>query len=237
MERTKLELVIPIFVVYCFCFVSLSVAKNSLQMAELEKVFIAKQAITPEECKALEVREADSSTELFRVIAGDETETATRIGMFIPNRIMDILDIVSFQIYVPLVLKTPGFHITRFCNILELSVGGEEGIGWEYRRNLCLYASLGYETNLLGLTGYHFNSAGIGTNWGGDGRSGSGEREYAKELSYNKLNEAIYGDEVRDPWGIGFYDDLEIHPVEIFDAIVGWITFGFVDISGDDYAP
>ena len=237
MKRARIGRMIVLLIVCCFFFASMSFAEADFSLAEMQKVSIARQSITSEECHSLEARESNCSRELFHIMGGDEAEIVARILWFIPNRTMDVLDIVSFQIGLALRLRTPGFHITRFCNILELSIGWEEGIGWLYRRNLCLYGSMEHEANLLALTGYYFNTAGVGTNWLGDYRAGSGEREHKKPLTYNRLSEAIYADEVRDPWGIGSYDDFEIHPVEIVDAIVGWLTFGFVDISADDYGP
>ena len=59
-----------------------------------------------------------------------------------------------------------------------------------------------------------------------------------------ELGDAIYQERYRDPWAIGVAwgpvllsprVEVDIHPVEIADFLVGLVTLGKVDLSRDDY--
>ncbi|MBN1866399.1 hypothetical protein JW916_03810 [Candidatus Sumerlaeota bacterium] len=163
-----------------------------------------------------------------------------RILLFLPDRILDCADMVTFGAGIGIGLGAEA-HATRWAG-LGMQGHGEVGIHWYYNRNLTPlivdYASL----IVFGpFQAYAVGFAGAGTAWS-RGRPGTGTQTF-DEGGLFSLDDSIVQDGWWDPWGIGASVFLvfagveaEVHPIEIADCVVGLVTFGFVDISRDDFA-
>ena len=184
-----------------------------------------------------------------------EPNFTARLFFFLPNRILDLLDIVSFRVGLGFGYPTIDVHVTRF-----FTFGGDcsrgEGVGnasvnplaWRYKRNLCAEV---YATESMGfgpMYDYRFTRLGFGSGWD-NGAPGSGTKEYScdeRDSWITRLDEPVYVDGERDPWEVGaalgmfpfaafgIRGELGIHPVELVDFVFGFVTGGGVDVVGDD---
>jgi len=163
--------------------------------------------------------------------------------VFLPDRVLDFLDLVSFGLGVGY-----GFDIHRqitcYFHVPALGIYRSFNfINWYYKRNLCWCIRKEEEAGLFDAVIYRSEFRGSGTGWN-EGRRGSGEKSYSKR-GLASADDDIHHEGFRDPWAIGLaYGpailsprvEIEIHPVELADFVVGLVTFGLVDISEDDLA-
>jgi hypothetical protein len=152
-----------------------------------------------------------------------------RIALYLPDRALDLLDVVSFDVHVG-----PGLyanvHATR---ALQFGAGARAvvGLGWHDQRSLgaALQGEAGLWALAFATEAYGGMLAGTsGIVGGSHGLTGLVEP-----------TDAVFQD-YRDYWAVGAGVtvlvagvDVDVHPVEIADAIVGFTT---VDFLHDDLA-
>ncbi|NQU45418.1 hypothetical protein HQ520_19220 [bacterium] len=195
-------------------------------VADLRKAFAPARPLSSDEMARFALAEDASLGDL---LAGG---VARRILLFIPDRILDVLDVLSLSVGIPIGL---GFeaHVTRWVSV---GIGGSGAIAlhWSYNRNLALAPVGGAWLSLGPLAFYSLSYAGLGTGWS-QGRPGGGGQSFNKFGIFSIQDEMVQ-EGWTDPFGVGVGHILEIHPIEIADFVVGLVTLGFVDISGDDFA-
>ena len=153
---------------------------------------------------------------------------AARICLYVPDRILDFLDIVSFDLHMgPSAFIN--LHATRAA---QAGAGGRVvgGIGWHRQRSLGIQYQteggvavlpFGAQGHLLGSVG----SSGFGSSMG-------------HIAGLHRPSSEIYQD-YRDYWAVGTSAsafigmDVDFHPLQLADFIVGW---GLVDFLNDDFA-
>ncbi len=151
-----------------------------------------------------------------------------RIWLYVPDRILDFLDIVSFDLHMGPSLFV-NLHATRAA---QAGAGGRivGGVGWHRQRSLGLQYQteggvavlpFGAQGHLLGSVG----TSGLGSSMG-------------CLAGLHRPSSEIYQD-YRDYWAVGVSAssfigiDIDFHPVQLADFIVGW---GLVDFLNDDFA-
>jgi hypothetical protein len=168
---------------------------------------------------------------------------AARILFFLPDRTLDLLDTVSFGVGIG-----AGFdvHQQATCSLHLPTLGTYRSfnfLNWYHKRNLCMCTREETEFGLLFLSVYRSEFFGAGTGWN-EGSAGSGLKDYA-QIGLASADHPIHKEKFRDPWAIGAHYgplllsprlELEIHPTEIVDFLLGTLTFGAVDLLGDDLA-
>jgi len=173
-----------------------------------------------------------------------QADAGTRLVMFLPDRVLDLLDTVSFGLGIGY-----GFDIHRqiTCGLHIPTLGVYQSfnfINWYHNRNLCWCIRTEEEAGLLPMVAYESTFTGAGTGWD-NGEPGEGTKTYRKEAGEGSPDDPIHTEGFRDPWAIGIgYGpvilsprlELEIHPVELVDFAIGFISLGFIDISEDDLA-
>jgi hypothetical protein len=166
---------------------------------------------------------------------------ARRAAMFVPDRFLDMLDMVSVGLGVGY-----GFdvnrHLTYYMHVPTLGAYRSFNFfNWYPNRNLCWSINQEREAGILTVYRYNSRFDGGGTGWD-NGEPGSGIKTYAEKYSVDVLD-PIYQDGYRDVWALGVaYGpvilspriEFDIHPVEVADFAVGFLTLGLVDIRDDD---
>jgi len=170
-----------------------------------------------------------------------EPPVVYRLVYFLPDRLLDALDIGSFGVGIGY-----GFDIHQqiTCRFHVPTLGAYQTINflnWYHRRNLCLCTRGEAEFGLGPFVLYHSGFMGAGTGWD-QGRPGAGLKTYA-DVGMGGPSDAVHQEGFRDPWAIGGHYgpfivsprvEFEIHPSEVVDFIVGTLTFGRVDLTQDD---
>ena len=165
-----------------------------------------------------------------------------RVGWFIPDRCLDLLDILSVGLGGGYGISA-NRQITAWCHVPTIGAYRCWNIfNWKYNRNFSWWIEKeGLDFGLLPLYSYRYKLKGSGTGWD-NGAPGEGVKEYDGHL-IAKLDDPMYAEGTADPWAIGgAYGpailspriELALHPVEIGDFIAGLFTLGFVDIRSDD---
>jgi len=154
---------------------------------------------------------------------------AARVLLYLPDRILDLFDIISFDVHFGLGLYLD-VHVTQ-----ALQAGGGfrtvGGIGWHDHRSLGLSTRFDAGLNLLCFGTQYYNGSLIGT---------SGIRSTNGGVAgIHKPWNRIYQEQI-DYWNYGFHAtaviagvDFDYHLIEIYDFLVGWLTF---DPLNDDFA-
>jgi len=152
-----------------------------------------------------------------------------RIAWYLPDRVLDLLDIFSFDVHIG-VGALANVHVTRAFQFGAgfRSVGG---VGWHDMRNLGVRTQAEAGFNLLAFGTQAVSAMQAGT---------SGVTGGAWDLAgFHGPRDDIYRDD-RDYWAIGAQVtaavagvDVDVHPVEIFDGLVGFFLF---DPLHDDFA-
>lgn len=152
-----------------------------------------------------------------------------RIGWYLPDRILDILDVFSFDVHVGFGVYVDA-HATRW---LGLAVGGRVigGFGWHEHRSLGVQAKGEGGLSVLAFDGSGRFASRAGTSgvdaWGG-GHGGvmtPGDGYFQEYMDFWALGASVTG-------GLAGAE-VDVHPLEIFDLLVGWFLF---DPLGDDFA-
>jgi hypothetical protein len=158
-----------------------------------------------------------------------ERSTEAKILLYLPDRILDLFDILSFDVHVG-----PGLylnlHVTR---AIQVGVGfhGTAGLGWHDHRSLGALAQAESGIVVVALGAQAFAGASAGT---------SGVWATADTLAgLHQPSDRVY-QELRDYWAIGesftiilFGMEWDLHPVELADFFLGWAG---IDILNDDFA-
>ncbi len=148
---------------------------------------------------------------------------------YLPDRVLDIFDIVSFDVHLGFGIWVDA-HATR---ALQVTAGFRTvgGFGWHDHRSLGIQTQSQAALNLLpfGAEGYSAMQAGT-----------SGVRAGTwSEAGLHNPSSRLYQD-YKDYWAIGggatavvAGAEVDVHPIEIFDFLVGWFLF---DPSNDGFA-
>jgi len=158
-----------------------------------------------------------------------DRSVAAHIFLYLPDRLLDVLDCVSFDVHFGLGLLV-NLHVTRAA---QFGIGGRAvgGIGWHDHR------SLGF----LGVTESEFVLPAFGTQAYAGGMVGtSGVFGCSDSLAgLHRPSKRLYQN-MRDYWAVGVSAtalilgvDVDLHPVEFADLLVGFSTFDFLH---DDFA-
>ena len=205
------------------------------RMIEASQLATAVKLVDPE-YPGLEEIAASASPIYTRPILGSNKaarypvsrSAIARVLLYVPDRILDFLDIVSFDIHMG-----PGLlanvHATR---AVQLGAGGRAvgGVGWHDQRSLGFQYQTegGIEVLTFGAQGLSIGSVGT-----------SGLRAAGGSIAgLHRPSNEIYQD-YRDYWAIGasatyfIGADIDFHPVQLADFILGWSTYDFLN---DDFA-
>jgi len=158
-----------------------------------------------------------------------ERSTTAKVLLYLPDRILDLLDIISFDAHFG-----PGiylnYHVTR---AVQAGIGfhGTGGLGWHDHRSLGALGQAESGIVLVALGAQAFAGSMAGT---------SGVRTTADSMAgLHQPSDRIYL-ELRDYWAIGesftailIGLEWDLHPVELADFFLGW---GGIDILNDDFA-
>ncbi len=213
---------------------------SSGKKAEAVKLIIAVQALHPDDEKvnaildqlSAEEREAllDSSLLGFNKASRAEVEssTAEKVLWYLPDRIMDFIDAFSVSVGFGAQLGG-GVWVTRSLQAV-LFVGSSADIGFFQKRNIGVRAETSADVVLGPIGGSAISGTRVGT---------GGVDQTTSVLWLHVPSEKIY-QEYRDYWGVGakiglIYLGLEVeyHPIEIYDFLLGLVTF---DPLNDDFA-
>lgn len=152
-----------------------------------------------------------------------------RVLLYLPDRILDLLDLFSFDVHVG-----PGLfldlHVTR---VAQVGVGGRfvGGLGWHEGR------SLGGQFQGESALNIPF----VGTSAYLGGRAGTSGLAMTRQAIFDlhRPSDPMY-QEWRDYWAVGVAAtagvagvDFDLHPLELVDFIVGFAT---IDFLRDDFA-
>lgn len=208
--------------------------------AEAYPLVDAALAVDPDHAAALDLRASlpGGAAEIYeRPVLGSnvarrpatERSIPAEILLYLPDRVLDLLDLVSFDVHVGPGLYA-NLHATR---ALQLGAGlrSTAGLGWHDHRSLGLLARSESGLALGPLGAQTYAGTLVGT---------SGVRSTADGLAplYGP-GDAVY-QELQDYWAVGSSVtlglvgvDLELHPVELVDLLLGLAA---VDLLHDDFA-
>lgn len=157
-----------------------------------------------------------------------QATTMERVLWYIPDRIMDYIDMVTLEINVGAQLGF-GVWLTRAVQVV-LFTGSTAGIGYYQKKQLGARVEASAEIGLGPIVA----SAVAGYRAGTGGLDGT-----ARGLVFHRPSHPLY-QEYRDYWALGtkfgfvfIGAEFELHPVEIFDFLAGIILF---DPMNDDLA-
>jgi len=161
--------------------------------------------------------------------APDDVGLVGKILWYLPDRILDLFDLVSFDVNVG-----PGLwvdvHVTRG---FQLAAGGRTvgGIGWHDHRSLGVKSQAEAGVSAIAFGAFGYSAAQAGTSgvrsgsWSVGGIHGPGDDIYQRYVDY---------------WSVGASTtvllvgvDFDLHLAEMVDFLVGWATF---DPCNDDFA-
>ena len=158
-----------------------------------------------------------------------ERSTTARVLLYLPDRILDLLDIVSLELHIG-----PGLyynlHVTR---AVQAGIGfhATGGFGWHDHRSFGVLGQAESGIVVLALGAQAYAGAMAGT---------SGVWSTVDTLAgLHQPSDRMY-QELRDYWAIGqsytlliLGSEWDVHPIEIADFFLGW---GGIDILNDDFA-
>lgn len=152
-----------------------------------------------------------------------------RILLYLPDRMLDLLDVVSFDIHFGWGAHA-NLHLTR---ALQAGAGMRtvSGIGWHDHRSLGAQMQGSTELTVLALGGLAWSGELVGT---------SGVRATSDGIAgLHDPGDPLY-QEMRDYYAVGVEltaailgVEVDLHPVDLADFVVGW---GGMDIQRDDFA-
>ena len=158
-----------------------------------------------------------------------DRSVAAHVFLYLPDRLLDLLDCVSFDVHLGLGVLA-NVHVTR---AVQVGVGGRAvgGIGWHDHRSLGFLGATESEAVLPGIGTQAYAGGLVGT---------SGVFGCADTLAgLHRPSKRIYQN-MRDYWAVGASVtalvagvDVDLHPVEFADFLVGFSTFDFLH---DDFA-
>lgn len=159
----------------------------------------------------------------------DEAGLAGQILLYLPDRLLDILDMFSFDVHWGLGAYAD-VHATRAVQFVA-GARAVSGVGWHGHRSLGMLSQA--DTALVVLPfGGHATSASL------VGSSGIISGSWT-EGPLHRPSDDLYAD-FADYWAVGGSAtagivgvSVDVHPVQIFDMLVGWATF---DPGNDDLA-
>jgi len=187
--------------------------------------FSARLAAAPQEVRAqFEHERLGVNVSLRR---DDEAGFWSRAAWWLPDRLLDLCDVVSFDLRLGYGLGVD-LHATRAAQ-LGLGAAGGIGLGWHEQRSLGV--------RVAQYNGWRLGSAGGGFDWGFD--VGTGERHVggARREGGAQSEDLIY-QEWRDYWSLGASAhalllgvEVDLHPIELADFFGGLVGF---DLGHDD---
>ncbi|MBI4879928.1 MAG: hypothetical protein HY812_09775 [Planctomycetes bacterium] len=207
--------------------------ENPLAAAQLVEAVLR---IDPEHASARQVKESISSPQVEFLFEQSpigsnrarrvpiERSLGARIGLYLPDRLLDLLDVLSFDVHLGLGVLV-NVHVTR---AVQVGAGGRAtgGFGWHDHRSLGVLAQTESEFVLPGVGAQAYLGALAGT---------SGLLATGDALAGVHAPSAELYQEYRDYWAVGVSVtavvvglDLDIHPLEIADFAAGLCTFDFL---------
>ena len=154
---------------------------------------------------------------------------AVRALLYLPDRLLDLADLVSFDLHLGFGLYA-NLHATRALQA-GLGARGITGVGWHERRSLGLRAQEDSGFALLAVGAEATSGTLSGT---------SGIFSWSETLAGLQRPEHVLYQEVRDYWAVGgaatlliLGIDFDLHPLQVADFAAGWLT---ADFLGDDFA-
>jgi len=157
----------------------------------------------------------------------EDTGFWTRAAWWLPDRVLDLCDVVSFDLRLGYGLAVD-VHATRAA-ALGLGAAAGIGLGWHDQRSLGV--------RVAQYNGWRLGSSGGGFDWGFD--VGTGERRVggARREPGAQSSDLIY-QEWRDYWSLGASAhglllgvEVDLHPIELADFFGGLVGF---DLGHDD---
>jgi hypothetical protein len=161
--------------------------------------------------------------------AKDDSSIITRIILYVPDRVFDLLDIFSFDIHFGGGVFANA-HATR---ALQAGAGLRSvgGLGWHDYRSLGVESQKEAGLNVLALGAQGYSATRVGT---------SGIQETSQGMAGIHFPSDLIYQEYRDYWAVGgsvtavfIGFDFDVHPVQIVDFLLGFIG---IDICNDDFA-
>lgn len=158
-----------------------------------------------------------------------EREPWVRALLYIPDRVLDYLDIYSFDVHLGIGLLA-NLHFTR---AVQAGAGARAvaGLGWHDPRSLGVSARAETEFTLPGIGAQAYAGTLVGT---------SGLIPCTDALAGVHDPYHFFYQNHRDYWAFGFSFtflffgiDYDIHPVEVADFLCGWALLDFLH---DDFA-
>jgi len=161
--------------------------------------------------------------------ARTERSPAARVLLYLPDRLLDLADLVSLDLHLGFGLYA-NVHATRAVQA-GLGTRGVTGVGWHERRSLGLREQQESSLVLVAIGAEATSGALTGT---------SGILSWSETVAgLHGPRDPLY-QEVRDYWAVGagltlifIGMDLDFHPVQVADFVAGIAT---VDFLGDDFA-
>jgi len=158
-----------------------------------------------------------------------ERSLAARILLYLPDRVLDLTDILSVDIHLGLGAFV-NVHLTRAAQ-LGAGARGVGGVGWHDHRSLGFQGQAESGVALPGVGAQAFSGAVAGTSGAFAAADASAGAHRPSGRIYQRL---------RDYWAVGAAltagpagVDFDLHPVELADFLVG---FAGVDLLHDDFA-
>jgi len=152
-----------------------------------------------------------------------------RIVLYIPDRILDVLDIFSFDLHFGGGILVNA-HATR---ALQVGAGLQSvgGIGWHDNRSLGFEGQKEAALNILAFGPDACSMTRVGT---------SGIQDVSDGIAFLHTPTKHLYQEYRDYWGVGasvtllfIGVDVDFHPVQVLDLLGGFVGF---DLCSDDFA-
>jgi hypothetical protein len=154
---------------------------------------------------------------------------ALRALLYLPDRLLDLADLASFDLHLGFGLYA-NLHATRALQA-GLGARGVTGVGWHERRSLGLRSQQDSGLVLVAL-GAETTSGTLGGT--------SGIFAWAESVAGLQQPGDVLYQELRDYWALGAAAtlvflglDVDLHPLQLADFAAGWLT---VDFLGDDFA-
>ena len=148
-----------------------------------------------------------------------ERGTAARVLLFLPDRLLDLADLVSFDLHLGFGAYA-NVHATR---ALQVGAGMRSvaGVGWHDHRSLGVRNLSESGLTLVGVGTHAVDAFTAGT---------SGLRSTSDAIAGLHRPQAWLYQDLRDYWEVGaeltagvLGVDVGLHPVELADALAGWV--------------
>ncbi|RKY22412.1 MAG: hypothetical protein DRQ55_01245 [Planctomycetota bacterium] len=158
----------------------------------------------------------------------EQTGLGSKLGWYLPDRLLDILDLVSFDVHFGLGAYVD-VHATRIVKA-DLGVRNVAGVGWHNHRSLGILNQADATAGFMPFGTRAYTATQAGT---------SGVQTGSWSLAgMHEPTDDLYKEFV-DYWAAGASAtagivgvSVDLHPIEAFDMLAGWALF---DPANDDF--